>query len=641
LRRQIEGIDLNVANQNFGNGKYEVVERLGRGGMAEVYRCYQSNLDRFVAIKVLHSFLADDPEFKSRFEKEARNIAKLKHQNIVQVYDFEEEDDGEIYYMVMELIDGPTLKERLTEITDQGKLLPVEESIRITRESASALSYAHGLSMIHRDVKPANLMLDKDDRVVLTDFGIAKIVTGVQFTASGGMVGTPAYMSPEQGLGEAGDERSDLYSLGVILFQMLTGKLPYEADTPLSVILKHLHDPVPRVTSLRTDLKSDLDNVVFKLMAKDPTERYQTATELIADLDRFERGHTLEFAPIGKPDETDKDDVDEHDTLALSRDDIPVAKPKPGAARATDTNTKLPTNVPRAGNGKEAQRKTATVSQVQKRGSTLPWIILLGILLAGALALLALPDMRERIVAFVSQATETATAAPTAIVALTEDTSATLTPSQDLSQTPAVNTVVVTATPSFTPRPSRTPPPSATATLTATPTFTATPSFTPTNTPTITLTPSITPTPSNTPQPTIDVTGTIAQATLVREVALATARACDWEYEIVEQPRAQDYFVQASTAFSFELVLRNTGSCTWDYNTALLYVSGEDFDAETRLLIRDRVTVGSTITITFSGRTPQRPDRQQPQTGVWELRTPDDLLIGDPIDIAVNVFGGG
>ncbi|MDL1899386.1 serine/threonine protein kinase, partial [Anaerolineae bacterium CFX9] len=182
-------------------GKYEVIDRLGRGGMAEVYRALHSQLNRYVAIKVLHPFLADDPEFKNRFANEAQNIARLKHQHIVQVYDFETDPETETYYMVMELVEGPTLKEVINRLAESGERLPLSEALRIIREAASALAYAHSQGMIHRDVKPANLMLDRDNRVVLTDFGIAKIVTGVQFTASGGMVGTPAYMSPEQGLG--------------------------------------------------------------------------------------------------------------------------------------------------------------------------------------------------------------------------------------------------------------------------------------------------------------------------------------------------------------------------------------------------------------------------------------------------------
>ncbi|MBZ0286508.1 MAG: serine/threonine protein kinase, partial [Anaerolineae bacterium] len=273
-----------MANRRLG--KYEIIERLGRGGMAEVYRAYHVSLDRYVAIKVLHAFLADDPEFKSRFEREAQNVAKLRHNHIVQVYDFEYDQPGDSYYMVMELVDGQTLKERLADIGARGELLPLEESLRIVREAASALAYAHSRNMIHRDVKPANLMLDHDHRVVLTDFGIAKIVTGAQFTASGGMVGTPAYMAPEQGLGEAGDERSDLYSLGVILYQLVTGQLPYDAETPLAIILKHLNSPIPSSLKLNPQLPDAVDAFINKAIAKEPQERYQTANEMIEDLTR-------------------------------------------------------------------------------------------------------------------------------------------------------------------------------------------------------------------------------------------------------------------------------------------------------------------------------------------------------------------
>ncbi|HVO68877.1 MAG TPA: protein kinase, partial [Aggregatilineaceae bacterium] len=273
-------------------GKYEIIDRIGRGGMAEVYRGYHAALDRYVAIKLLHPFLADDPEFKDRFENEARNVARLKHVNIVQVYDFDYDAESESYYMVMELINGPTLKDRLFDLDMTGERFPIADSIRIIKSAAEALAYAHQRNMIHRDVKPANLMLDEDGRVVLTDFGIAKIVTGAQFTASGGMVGTPAYMAPEQGLGEAGDERSDIYSLGVILFQLVTGRLPYDADTPLAIILKHVNEPLPLPSQFVPGLPKDLERVICLVLEKEPEDRYQTALEFAQDLGMLdETGH--------------------------------------------------------------------------------------------------------------------------------------------------------------------------------------------------------------------------------------------------------------------------------------------------------------------------------------------------------------
>ncbi|MBC8170648.1 MAG: serine/threonine protein kinase, partial [Anaerolineae bacterium] len=278
-----------MKNRKFG--KYEVLQRLGRGGMAEVYRAYHPNLDRYVAIKILHSFLSDESEFKARFEKEAQNIARLRHPNIVQVYDFDYDADSDSYYMVMELIEGPTLKDYLFELPDGSGRLPILDVVRIIRQGAEALSYAHQRAMIHRDVKPANLMLDEKEnyRLVLTDFGIAKLLTGSQATVSGGLVGTPAYMAPEQGMGETGDERSDLYSVGVIMYQMLTGVLPYDADTPMALILQHMNDPIPSVRSIDLHLSPAVDKVLQRLMAKEPAERYQTALDLISDLELLEK----------------------------------------------------------------------------------------------------------------------------------------------------------------------------------------------------------------------------------------------------------------------------------------------------------------------------------------------------------------
>lgn len=255
--------------------------------MAEVFRARQSSLDREVAIKLMHAFLADDPAFRERFEREARNVARLKHPNIVQVYDFEFDNDSESYYMVMELISGKTLKDRLTDLAD--KRMPLDEVLHIMDGALAALSYAHGRGMIHRDLKSANLMIEDDNRVVMTDFGIAKIVTSSNFTASGGMIGTPAYMAPEQGLGEQGDERTDIYSMGVILFQLLTGKLPFDAESPLAVILQHLNSPVPNPQEIVPTLPISLQNIVSRAMAKDPAVRFQTSDEMRSALEGVRR----------------------------------------------------------------------------------------------------------------------------------------------------------------------------------------------------------------------------------------------------------------------------------------------------------------------------------------------------------------
>lgn len=275
---------VNTAPQTLG--KYELRERIGRGGMAEVYKAYHASLDRFVAVKVLHPFLGEDAEFKERFEREARNVAQLRHPNIVQVYDFEYDSDRELYYMVMEYIDGPTLRTRIRYLQANGELMPIREAVDIVAKLASALAYAHSRGMIHRDIKPGNIMLDEEGRVVLTDFGIARIVGGVSATASGSMVGTPAYMSPEQGLGQAGDNRSDIYSLGVVLYQLLTGTTPFDADTPIAIVLKHVNEPLPPPSSLNEDLSPELERILYKALGKDPDERYQSIETMMAELNQ-------------------------------------------------------------------------------------------------------------------------------------------------------------------------------------------------------------------------------------------------------------------------------------------------------------------------------------------------------------------
>ncbi|NDJ33962.1 MAG: protein kinase [Chloroflexi bacterium] len=274
-------------------GRYEIIDRVGRGGMAEVYKARQTSLDRFVAIKVLHPFLGEDPEFKNRFEREARNVAQLRHPNIVQVYDFDFDPQRELYYMVMEFIDGQTLRTRLLGLDASKKIMSIPEAIKITRDLAHALAYAHDRGMIHRDIKPANVIFDSDGRVVLTDFGIARIVTGPSMTTSGSMVGTPAYMAPEQGLGQSGDHRADIYSLGVLLYHLVTGDVPYQAETPIAIVLKHVNDPLPPPSERNPKIPEGLERVIYKSLAKSPENRYQNVREMAMHLGNLDIATTL------------------------------------------------------------------------------------------------------------------------------------------------------------------------------------------------------------------------------------------------------------------------------------------------------------------------------------------------------------
>ena len=194
-------------------GKYRVMNPLGRGGMAQVYRAYHPQLDRYVAIKVLRSDLVEEDEFLSRFRREAQAVANMRHANVIQVFDFDVQDD--IYYMVMELLEGDTLKTRMSEYRARGERMPYPELLRIMLDILAGLEYAHSEGIIHRDIKPGNMMLTSRGQAVLTDFGIAQIIGGTQYTVSGALMGTLAYMAPEQGLEGRTDVKSDLYSLGL------------------------------------------------------------------------------------------------------------------------------------------------------------------------------------------------------------------------------------------------------------------------------------------------------------------------------------------------------------------------------------------------------------------------------------------
>ena len=245
-------------------GKYRVLDPLGRGGMARVYRAYHPQLDRYVAIKVLRSDLAEEEDFLERFRREARAVAALRHPNIVQVFDFDVQDD--VYYMVMELMEGDTLKTRLNDYRLRGERMAWGEMVRVLLDVLDGLAYAHGEGMIHRDIKPANVLLTKRGQAVMADFGIAQIVGGIRHTASGVLMGTLDYIAPEQGLEGQSDVRSDIYSLGIVLYEMLTQRTPFDADTPLAVLMKHLHDPLPLPRQIDPQIPEPFERVVLKAL---------------------------------------------------------------------------------------------------------------------------------------------------------------------------------------------------------------------------------------------------------------------------------------------------------------------------------------------------------------------------------------
>lgn len=260
-------------------GQFRIVERIGVGGMATVFKAYQPTLDRYVAIKVLPAYHARDPVFVQRFVQEARSVARLAHPNIVQIHDFGDQDG--ITYIVMEYVDGGTLKDRL-----KGPLPPAE-TIDFIIQAAEGLDCAHRNGIVHRDVKPANMLVRKDGHLLLSDFGIAKILEGsTNLTRAGTGIGTPQYMSLEQGVGRPVDRRSDIYSLGIVFFHCLTGHVPFTADNPLSITMMHMNHPLPVDHLVAAAVPAPIIQVVQKMTAKDPDERYQSTDVLVDALTR-------------------------------------------------------------------------------------------------------------------------------------------------------------------------------------------------------------------------------------------------------------------------------------------------------------------------------------------------------------------
>ncbi len=265
-------------------GRYRIDDVLGQGGMSAVYKAYDPNLKRVVAIKLIHSHLAGDPRFLTRFTEEATAVAQLRHLNIVQVFDFD--NDGDLYYMVQEFIPGETLQERLRRLEKSGRLMPVNDAIRYTVQIANASGYAHLRGMIYRDIKPANIMITVQDQATLMDFGIVKITGGERHTATGAVVGTALYLSPELIRGETPDPRSDIYSLGVTLFEMVSGRPPFEADSAMTLMMMHMNDPVPDLRQIRQGVPEALVAVIERAMQKNRLDRYSSMEEMTQDLER-------------------------------------------------------------------------------------------------------------------------------------------------------------------------------------------------------------------------------------------------------------------------------------------------------------------------------------------------------------------
>ena len=349
----------------LGN-RYEIIEKVGNGGMATVYRAEDKVLKRNVAVKVLKDEFTTDEEFIKRFEIEAQSAARLTHPNIVSIYDVGSEDN--LYYIVMELIRGKTLKEIIVE--ERGPL-PWKWSVNVAIQIASALEMAHKNNIIHRDIKPHNIIITEDGIAKVTDFGIAKAVSNSTITAFGTTIGSVHYFSPEHARGGFTDAKSDLYSLGVVMYEMVTGRVPFDADTPVSVALKHMQEEPEEPIELNPNLPSAVNRIIMKALKKDTTLRYQSATDMLADLRQALKNPNGDFVEDKNYDAT---------------------------ARTQKINTDLYGNVVEDDNQKRGKKNNKFVAFIKRHKvfSTLIGLILLfAISLGGTLAYLNITNPAE------------------------------------------------------------------------------------------------------------------------------------------------------------------------------------------------------------------------------------------------------
>ncbi len=337
-------------------GAYRIVEQLGQGGMSTVYKAYHAALDRYVALKVLHPVFKGDRDFLARFQREARIVARMEHPNIIPVHDFSEHEGTP--YLVMRFVEGRTLK---AVLADEG-VLPLPRIVALVRPVCEALEYAHGLGVLHRDIKPSNILLSQEGKIYVTDFGLAKMVEGGETSISQDrMIGTPHYISPEQAKGGVLDARSDLYSLGVVLFEMVTGRVPYIADTPFAIVHDHIFSPLPLPSRLNPAVAPDVEQVILKALAKEPADRYQGAGELFQALAAL--SSSPDTAPVPPPVATGEVGADGEPAGAEA-----AAGPSAADHRAADAAPAVSTAAPASA---QVARPAATVPA---RRGRLRWI---------------------------------------------------------------------------------------------------------------------------------------------------------------------------------------------------------------------------------------------------------------------------
>jgi serine/threonine protein kinase len=375
-------------------GPYRLVEQLGQGGMATVYKAYHAALDRYIAIKALHPALMEDVGFLARFQREARLVARLEHPNIVPVYDFAEHDGRP--YLVMKYIQGQTLKAYMTD-----QRLEMKEILRIVEAVGAGLAYAHQQNILHRDIKPSNVLLTDDGQIYLADFGLARIAASSNSTMSGDMlIGTPQYISPEQAMSKPDlDGRTDIYSFGVMLYEMVVGRVPYSSDTPFSIIHDHIYTPLPMPRKVNPQVTEAVERVLLKSLAKDRDDRFQNVNTMVQAFRMAVAGsvpgNVTQRMDLPKADlETRRENTPVRDRMVESHvppleapATLPVAPPR---AVQGGAHVVVPADPPAA--PREHTLDMSVVSQViaAARNKSNWWIILLFVVGFGVLALLVL-----------------------------------------------------------------------------------------------------------------------------------------------------------------------------------------------------------------------------------------------------------
>ncbi|MEW5958732.1 MAG: protein kinase, partial [Chloroflexota bacterium] len=453
-------------------GAYKVIEAVGQGGMARIYKGLHTELNRYAAIKVVNWGLQEDPTFTDRFRREARAIASLRHPNIVQIHDFGKYASG--YYMAMEFIDGSDLAVQLRQHRAAHTLLPGEQVVRIMTDVAAALDYAHRQGVVHRDVKPSNIMINRQGQAILTDFGLVMLSSQQSQVTLGSTFGTPHYVAPEQAISSAGAvPASDIYSLGVVLYEIVTGQIPFDDDSPLSVALKHVSEHPTAPTIINPDLPRTVEKVVLKAMAKQPLDRFESAGELAAtlaaawsgsmDREAEQRPPAPVLPPVGVPSASEVPKITLPNVAAIA--------PLPAAVMAG----------PQPEKGAVPDRKKSS----WPGGWLLALAGVIGLMAGGVLFLMVDRGSNEPAATATSISDELAAAfEPPVSAAVTATPSPGATPLVTSTFTAAPPAATPTLTPTATPSPPATPTPTLPATATPTQTFTPEPSATPTASPT-------------------------------------------------------------------------------------------------------------------------------------------------------------